>query len=205
MVCSNATAALVVYIPGLTASMAGFTLGFSMQYSNIIFLSLRRYANIELEMNPIERAIESSRVEMEDQSCVNPPVAWPTTRRLEVEDLSAGYAPDLPPVLDGLRLVSWVRGWASSGARKQESRRSRWHCSGSSRRDRGVSALTISMYQRLNCTTFAAGWRLSCRTPCCSRERSGRFRICLTSTATKGFSTRWGACTSSTPTRQIPR
>lgn len=29
------------------------------------------------------------------------PASCPTIRRLEVEDLTAGYTPDLPPVLDG--------------------------------------------------------------------------------------------------------
>lgn len=99
---STATAALVIYIPGVTASLAGFALSFSLQYSNAISMSLKQYANTELNMNSTERAIEYSRIETEDQGGLSPPAAWPTSGRLEVDDLTVGYAPDLPPVLDGL-------------------------------------------------------------------------------------------------------
>lgn len=102
VVFSTATAALVTYIPSVTASLAGFALSFSLQYSTAISTSLKQYSNTELNMNSTERALEYSRIQTEDQGGISPPAAWPTQGRLEVDDLAISYAPDLPLVLDGL-------------------------------------------------------------------------------------------------------
>ena len=65
---STATFNQVVYFTGVTALMASFLLGFSLQYSDVIFMSPKQYTNTELDMNPTERAIESSRVEVETRA-----------------------------------------------------------------------------------------------------------------------------------------
>ncbi|KAJ5610546.1 P-loop containing nucleoside triphosphate hydrolase protein [Penicillium lagena] len=96
------TAALVVYVPGITASLAGFALSFALQYNSAMSMALRQYANTELDMNATERVIEYSSIELENQGGADAPAAWPTEGRLEVTDLVVGYAPDLPPVLNGL-------------------------------------------------------------------------------------------------------
>ncbi|EDN10434.1 hypothetical protein HCAG_06237 [Histoplasma mississippiense (nom. inval.)] len=96
------TAALVVYMKGIDASLAGFALSFAMQYTNAISYGLREYTNIELNMNATERVIEYSEIGTEPQDGLNAPAAWPTEGRLEVSDLVVAYAPDLPPVLKGL-------------------------------------------------------------------------------------------------------
>ncbi|KAJ5778168.1 hypothetical protein N7520_001414 [Penicillium odoratum] len=99
---STLTAALVISLPGISASMAGFALSFALQCNQAITLALRQYSNIELNMNATERVIEYSNIELENQGGVDAPAAWPTEGRLEVNDLVVGYAPDLPPVLNGL-------------------------------------------------------------------------------------------------------
>ncbi|EKV04310.1 hypothetical protein PDIG_16670 [Penicillium digitatum PHI26] len=99
---STVTAGLVVYLPGISASLAGFALSFALQYNAAITMALRQYANIELNMNATERVIEYSSIEMENQGGVDAPAAWPAEGHLEVHDLVVGYAPDLPPVLNGL-------------------------------------------------------------------------------------------------------
>ncbi|KAJ5964354.1 ABC transporter integral membrane type 1 [Penicillium vulpinum] len=99
---STVTAGLVVYLPGISASLAGFALSFGLQYNAAITMALRQYANIELNMNATERVIEYSNIEIENQGGVDAPAAWPTEGNLEVHDLVVGYAPDLPPVLKGL-------------------------------------------------------------------------------------------------------
>ncbi|OOQ84862.1 ABC transporter family protein [Penicillium brasilianum] len=99
---STLTAALVVSLPGISASLAGFALSFALQCNTAIAFVLRQYANIELNMNATERVIEYSKIELENQGGVDAPAAWPTDGRLEVNDLVVGYAPDLPPVLKGL-------------------------------------------------------------------------------------------------------
>ncbi|KAJ5428287.1 P-loop containing nucleoside triphosphate hydrolase protein [Penicillium cf. griseofulvum] len=96
------TAALVVYVPGITASLAGFALSFALQYNSAISVAVRQYASTELNMNATERVIEYSSIELENQGGVDAPAAWPTEGRLEVTDLVVGYAPDLPPILNGL-------------------------------------------------------------------------------------------------------
>ncbi|PGH10325.1 hypothetical protein GX51_00082 [Blastomyces parvus] len=96
------TAAVVVFMKGIDASLAGFALSFSMQYTYAIAYALREYTNIELNMNATERVIEYSEIDIEPQDGYNAPAAWPTEGRLEVSDLVVAYAPDLPPVLKGL-------------------------------------------------------------------------------------------------------
>ncbi|CAG7931866.1 unnamed protein product [Penicillium olsonii] len=99
---STVAAGLVVYVPGITASLAGFALSFALQYNSAITMALRQYANLELNMNATERVIEYSNIEIEKQGGADAPAAWPTEGRLEVNDLVVGYAPELPPVLNGL-------------------------------------------------------------------------------------------------------
>ncbi|CAG8171204.1 unnamed protein product [Penicillium salamii] len=103
---SAVAAGLVVYVPGITASLAGFALSFALQYNNAITMALRQYANLELNMNATERVIEYSNIELENQGGVDAPAAWPTEGRLEVHDLVVGYAPELPPVLKGLSFTA---------------------------------------------------------------------------------------------------
>ncbi|KAL1965879.1 hypothetical protein VTN77DRAFT_5012 [Rasamsonia byssochlamydoides] len=99
---SMITAALIVSIRGMRASLAGFALSFALQYTGAISWSLRQYANVELEMNATERVVEYSNIAIENQGGEDVPAAWPTEGKLEVENLVVGYAPDLPPVLKGL-------------------------------------------------------------------------------------------------------
>lgn len=99
---STMTAAVVVYFHNIPASLAGFGLSFALKYNGAIVMVLRQYANFELDMNATERVIEYANIETEEQGGMNAPAYWPTEGRVEVENLVVGYAPDLPPVLDGL-------------------------------------------------------------------------------------------------------
>ncbi|KAI9369385.1 P-loop containing nucleoside triphosphate hydrolase protein [Aspergillus egyptiacus] len=99
---STMTAALVVYMPGVSAALAGFAISFALQYNYAVAMGLRFYANVEIDMNATERILEYSNIETEPQGGYPPPASWPTRGRIEVEDLEVAYAPDLPPVLKGL-------------------------------------------------------------------------------------------------------
>ena len=99
---SAITAALIVSIPGITASLAGFALSFALQYTSAISWSLRQYASVELDMNATERVVEYSNIEIENQGGEDVPAAWPTEGKLEVKGLVVGYSPELPAVLKGL-------------------------------------------------------------------------------------------------------
>ena len=88
---------------GVEASLAGFALSFALQYSNSIIFLTRCYANCELSFNAVERVAEYSNLHIENQTgAAKVPAAWPTEGRLQVSNLVAGYAADLPPVLKGL-------------------------------------------------------------------------------------------------------
>lgn len=95
--------AAVIVFSGIEPSLAGFALSFALQYSTAVTWTARNYANVELSMNAVERVNEYSNIPIEDQSSsVKAPAAWPAEGRLEVLNLVAGYAPELPPALKGL-------------------------------------------------------------------------------------------------------
>lgn len=94
--------AVVIVSTDIDAPLAGFALGFALQYTSAIIATISSYANLEMDMNAVERVIEYSRLPTEDQGGDSPPAAWPTEGRLKVDNLVSGYALDLPPVLRGL-------------------------------------------------------------------------------------------------------
>ncbi|KAF8475804.1 P-loop containing nucleoside triphosphate hydrolase protein [Kalaharituber pfeilii] len=93
---------VVVSLKNVSASLAGFALSFAMGYSINVMWAIRRYASVELDMNSTERIVEYTKIETERQNGITPPAAWPTEGRIEVSNLVASYAPDLPPVLKGI-------------------------------------------------------------------------------------------------------
>lgn len=92
----------ILLLPAISASLAGFALAFSLEYTSAIIWTLRHYASLELDLNSAERVIEYAKLPIETQAGVEPPAAWPSEGRLEVNDLVVGYADNLPPVLKGL-------------------------------------------------------------------------------------------------------
>lgn len=95
--------AAVIAFYDIEASLAGFALSFALQYSYAILWTTRCYANCELNFNAVERVAEYADLPIENQSAsIKVPAAWPTEGRLQVSNLVAGYAADLPPVLKGL-------------------------------------------------------------------------------------------------------
>jgi ABC-type multidrug transport system fused ATPase/permease subunit len=99
---ATVVAILIVTLPSIDASLAGFALSFALDYGNSVIWVIRHYANLELDMNAAERIMEYSSLPMEPQDGNDPPAHWPSEGRLDVENLVIGYAPDLPTVLKGL-------------------------------------------------------------------------------------------------------
>lgn len=93
---------VVIVSPQVDAAMAGFTISFAMDFSINMLLAIRNYSSLELNMNAAERVIEYSELETESQEGKEPPAAWPTSGRMEVNELVVSYAEDLPPVLKGV-------------------------------------------------------------------------------------------------------
>ncbi|KAF2089173.1 P-loop containing nucleoside triphosphate hydrolase protein [Saccharata proteae CBS 121410] len=99
---STAMAALVVSIKAIDAALAGFALGFTLNYASAVVWTLRQYTSVELSMNAVERIVEYTRIDTETQDGIDAPAAWPAEGRLEVSNLVVSYAADLEPVLKGL-------------------------------------------------------------------------------------------------------
>ena len=95
-------ASFAVYSPSVSASLAGLALTFSLEFSQCVFWVLRKYADIEMDMNSLERVIEFCNIPTEPADGVVPPAHWPNRGGIEISDLIVGYSPDLPPVLRGI-------------------------------------------------------------------------------------------------------
>ena len=108
---STATAGVAVYFPAISAAMAGFTISFALQYNFALAMALRFYANLEMGMNAADRVIEFCNIETESLEGQDPPAAWPSEGRVEIENLTVSYAPDLPPVLNNLTLSAEKGQW----------------------------------------------------------------------------------------------
>ncbi|RMD44291.1 hypothetical protein DV735_g885, partial [Chaetothyriales sp. CBS 134920] len=96
------TGALIVSIPSIDASLAGFALSFALGLADSVIWLVRDYSNVELDSNATERILEYSNIATEKQGGDDVPAAWPTKGEVEVKDLVVSYAPDLPAVLRGL-------------------------------------------------------------------------------------------------------
>lgn len=99
---STIVASMVLLIKDIDASLAGFALSFALEYGQVLIWTIRKYADMELDMNAAERVIEYATLPTESLDGADPPAAWPSDGRLEFNDLVVGYAEDLPPVLKGL-------------------------------------------------------------------------------------------------------
>lgn len=94
-------ASFAVYSPHVSAALAGLALTFSLDFTQSVFWVLRHYADVEMDMNSLERISEFCAIPSEPSDGVAPPASWPTSGRVEISDLVVAYGPDLPPVLRG--------------------------------------------------------------------------------------------------------
>lgn len=98
-------ASFAVYSPHVSASMAGLALAFALDYSRSLYWALRHYADIELDMNSMERIAEFATIAVENRSAsatIALRANWPNEGLVEISDLTVGYASHLPPVLQGV-------------------------------------------------------------------------------------------------------
>jgi ABC-type multidrug transport system fused ATPase/permease subunit len=93
---------IVVVSPGIGSALGGFALSFAVDFALNMIFAIRIYSQLELDMNGTERVVEYTELKIETQEGQEPPAAWPTSGRFEVEDLVVAYADDLPPVLRGI-------------------------------------------------------------------------------------------------------
>ncbi|KAL8777339.1 MAG: hypothetical protein Q9194_002612 [Teloschistes cf. exilis] len=96
----------IVLSKSTNTSLAGFALAFALRYNDAIIWVIRYYAILEMDMNSVERIDEYTNVPTEDQGGIECPADWPSDGRIEVRNLVASYAEDLPPVLKGISFTA---------------------------------------------------------------------------------------------------
>ncbi|KAJ7459957.1 hypothetical protein FB451DRAFT_1272196 [Mycena latifolia] len=91
------------------AGLAGLAITSALNFSQGVFLTLRFWTALELDLNCVERIVEYFDIPQEPPAIVEsyrPPAYWPSSSRsdalIEVEDVVVKYAPELPPVLRGV-------------------------------------------------------------------------------------------------------
>lgn len=92
---------VLLNIDHIDSGKAGISLTYAITFTEGALWLVRLYSNVEMNMNSVERLKEYMDVEQEpyDQSILTPPVEWPQQGRIEVNDLSLRYAPNLPKVI----------------------------------------------------------------------------------------------------------
>ncbi|GAB1195950.1 hypothetical protein APSETT444_005215 [Aspergillus pseudonomiae] len=104
---SALSAVMVAYMPGISPSVAGFAIGFTLQISFNMAMGIRAYSNLEQAMNSVKRIHSLTTIQTEsdkghDQDL---PRGWPREGKLEVSQLFVQHAAHLPPVLKGLHFT----------------------------------------------------------------------------------------------------
>ena len=109
----GATLALLTRTPGMTGGQAGFILGFASRVVYDLHDVLFYLRNYDLDGVKLERVAEYRNLEIEDIPCLydnvdlihsdDPILAalshWPSQGALNVTNLAARYAPDMPDIL----------------------------------------------------------------------------------------------------------
>ncbi|KAL0563807.1 hypothetical protein V5O48_018256, partial [Marasmius crinis-equi] len=97
-------AVIAVWSPGISASVAGFSLSFAITITDDLLSMVRRLVGLEQSMVALERVKEYTDLKREAPEFVEPrpPASWPTKGEIKCEDLVIRYAPDLPDVLHRL-------------------------------------------------------------------------------------------------------
>ncbi|RUS23063.1 hypothetical protein BC937DRAFT_92822, partial [Endogone sp. FLAS-F59071] len=93
---------IIMSIGWIDAGLAALSLSYSLTFTHHILWVVRMYAVNEMNLNAIERVQEYLEIDEEPLSKVpenEPPVSWPQTGEIKVEDLVVQYAPENPPVL----------------------------------------------------------------------------------------------------------
>ncbi|GME67780.1 unnamed protein product [Ambrosiozyma monospora] len=101
-----ASALAVGYAAKIDSGLAGISLSFAVSFNQNAIWVLRMYANVEINMNSVERIQEYIKdTEQEPPAEIpenEPAPSWPQKGAIEVKDLSLRYASNLPRVIDNI-------------------------------------------------------------------------------------------------------
>ncbi|QLQ77932.1 hypothetical protein HG537_0A01790 [Torulaspora globosa] len=92
---------ILLNIDHMDSGKAGISLTYAITFTEGALWLVRLYSNVEMNMNSVERLKEYMEVDQEpyDQSVLIPAPEWPQHGRIEVNDVSLRYAPNLPKVI----------------------------------------------------------------------------------------------------------
>jgi ABC-type multidrug transport system fused ATPase/permease subunit len=93
--------ALVLY-SGVGSGLAAMTIHYAFDLAKFLSTNVRYYAEMEMNMNSVERVLEYTKIEQEPPAIVEhnrPPNNWPDRGVVQVRDLSIRYSKELPDVL----------------------------------------------------------------------------------------------------------
>ncbi|RMJ22071.1 ATP-dependent bile acid permease [Aspergillus sp. HF37] len=96
---------VLMNIGRIDAGAAGLSLTYAVTFTENVLWFVRLYAEVQQNMNSVERVKEYLEVEQEAQGVIpdsRPPSNWPSQGAVEFVDYTTRYRPDLEPVLKGI-------------------------------------------------------------------------------------------------------
>ncbi|CAB4255585.1 similar to Saccharomyces cerevisiae YHL035C VMR1 Vacuolar membrane protein involved in multiple drug resistance and metal sensitivity [Maudiozyma barnettii] len=102
---------ILLNINDLDSGLAGISLTYAISFTEGALWLVRFYAEVEMNMNSVERVKEYMNIEQEpyisteDGHNIDPPVNWPQDGRIEVSDVSLRYAANLPKVIKNVSFI----------------------------------------------------------------------------------------------------
>lgn len=105
LIVAVSSALSVLYAKHIDAGMAGISLSFAASFATSALWLLRCYADVEININAVERVqeyINDVKEESVAETENDPPFSWPEHGEIDVKDLALRYAPDLPLVIKGI-------------------------------------------------------------------------------------------------------
>ena len=105
LIVSISSALSVLAAHYIDAGLAGISLSFASSFSVNALWLLRCYADVEININAVERIqeyINDIKEESAVETAVDPAANWPQTGEIDVDGLALRYAPNLPLVIKGI-------------------------------------------------------------------------------------------------------
>ncbi|KAF9920355.1 hypothetical protein FBU30_009841 [Linnemannia zychae] len=86
---------------------AAMSLSYSLMFTHMVVWMIRIYAEIQINLNSVERVVEYLDLEEEPADIIEgsrPPAAWPYAGEIVIDHLTMRYAPDTPDVIKDISL-----------------------------------------------------------------------------------------------------
>ncbi|CCD26193.1 putative ATP-binding cassette multidrug transporter VMR1 NDAI_0H00190 [Naumovozyma dairenensis CBS 421] len=102
---------IILNIDNLDSGLAGISLTYAISFTEAALWLVRFYADVEMNMNSVERLKEYMEIDQEpyeehlERSEVLAVDNWPRNGKIEVNNLSLRYAPNLPKVIKNVTFV----------------------------------------------------------------------------------------------------